>query len=190
VPDTFNPDRIAALETAGWKAYAARNWPRFLLTITVINAEEFRIPFPLSLVASWYITRAGVAWAPADHDEGVVGALMEQYYSLASRYSAFSFDPMKVAQYELWYWDVHRRRTLAQDRTEFTDALTALHAEIFGIQPEQARRSAEMRVEANYLYDRILLHQAPNTVENWAAVQSALQAAYRSAAAAMSGGSV
>lgn len=187
---SFDPDRVAALETAGWKAYAARNWSRFVLTLTVVNGAEFHIPFPRSLLASWYITRAGVAWVPVNHDLSVVRAFMEKYYALVRMYSGWEFDPTRAAEYELWYWDVHRRLSERDgDKPEFVDALTAQHAEIFGISREAARESAQWRVEANNRYDRILLGTSPNNEETWAAVQLALQHCYRSIAAVLDGGS-
>ena len=188
---SFDPDRVAALETAGWKAYAARSWPRFLLTLTVVNGEEFHIPFPRSLLASWYITRAGVAWAPVNHDVSVVRTFMEKYYSLVRTYSGWEFDAARAAEYEMWYWDVHRRlSTLDGDKPEFVNALTALHAEVFGICHDAAQESARWRVEANNRYDRILFGTSPSTADTWAAVQFALQTCYRTVAAGLNGSSV
>jgi hypothetical protein len=83
---------------------------------------------------------------------------------------------------------VHRRLSESDgDKPEFVDALTALHAEIFGIAREAARESAQWRVEANNRYDRILFGTSPNTPETWAAVQLALQNCYRSVTSALNG---
>lgn len=175
----FNPDRSAALETAGWKAYAARNWPRFLLAMTRLNAEQFHMPLPLAILGSWYLVRASLAWVPADHDEAMVRSSLEQFYRLARRYSRLSFNPERAAECEIRYWDAHRRAVRQTDKQAFTQAMIALHGELFGISPEQARESAELRVEANNVYDPIALGEKAGTDAEWSAVQLLLQRCYR-----------
>jgi hypothetical protein len=183
---SFNPDRVAALETAGWKAYAARNWARFLLAITRVNAEEFGMPFPQSALASWYIVRASAAWVPADHNEDVVRSYLERYYRMVRRFSGLHFDPKRAAYCELRYWDAHRRAVRQDDKSDFLAAMIALHSVVFGIAPDKARESAELRVGANTVYDPIALGEKRGTKEEWDEVQSLLQRCYRSAQRAMS----
>lgn len=183
----FKPDRVAALETAGWKAYAARNWPRFLLALTRLNAEEFGIPFPLSVQASFYVVRASVAWVPADHDESLVREYLARFSRMVQRYSGLDFDPELAAACELRYWDTHRRAVRQADEREFVEAIVALHSVLFNISPEAARESAELRVEANTVYDPIALGEKRGTPEEWREVQLLLQRCYRSATQAMDG---
>lgn len=177
----FNPDRSAALETAGWKAYAARNWPRFLLAMTRANAEEFGMPLPSAMLGSWYLVRASVAWVPSDHDEGAVRSYLERFYRLAHRYSRLPFRPERAAECEVRYWDTHRRAVGHTDKRAFIEAMVALHSELFGISSDQARESAELRVEANNVYDPIALGEKAGTDEEWREVQLLLQRCYRSA---------
>jgi hypothetical protein len=54
----FNPERIAYYEANGWRAYYDRKWLRLLRLIVALAQEEFRIPFPNSLLAAYYVTRA------------------------------------------------------------------------------------------------------------------------------------
>jgi hypothetical protein len=181
----FDPERVAALETAGWKAYASRNWPRFLLAITRVNAEEFGIPFPLSVLASWYVVRASAAWVPSDHDEAAVRSFLARYYRMVRRYSGLQFDPERAAGCELRYWDTHRRAVHQSDKRDFLEAMIALHSEIFNITPDAAGESARLRVEANTVYDPIALGLKRGTPEEWREVQLLLQQCYRSALHAM-----
>jgi hypothetical protein len=181
----FDPDRAAALETAGWKAYAARNWPRFLLAMTRVNTEQFGIPFPFSVVASSHVVRASVAWVPANHDESTVHALLTRYYRLVARYSALHFDADEAAACELRYWDTHRQAVRQTDKSDFLDAMVALHSVLFNITPEAARESARLRVQANTVYDPIALGEKRGTSEEWRKVQLLLQRCYHSALRAM-----
>jgi hypothetical protein len=97
----FDPDRIAYFEAAGWRAYYDRAWLKLLKLIVQLSQEQFRIPFPLSLLAAYYIVRASVAWVPLDHDEAVVRDYYARFYRLARRFSGLRFDPERVAALEL-----------------------------------------------------------------------------------------
>ena len=65
----MNPARIAHYEASGWRAYYDRQWLKMLRLIVALCQEEFHIPFPMSLLAAYYTTRASVAWVPVEHDE-------------------------------------------------------------------------------------------------------------------------
>ena len=70
----FQPDRVAAFEAAGWRAYYDRSWFKLLRLLVALCQEQFRIPLPMALIASYYIVRASIAWVPLDHDPTVVAA--------------------------------------------------------------------------------------------------------------------
>jgi hypothetical protein len=83
--------------------------------------EEFRIPFPNSLLAAYYITHASAARVPVDHDAQVVQAYYEKFYRLARRYSGLIFDPTQVGALESKYNDVHRRLAGKADKPEIAE---------------------------------------------------------------------
>src|SRR4051812_39734072 len=115
----FNPDRVAYLEATGWRAYYERQWLRLLALIVTLCQEQFHIPFPVSLLAAYYATRASVAWAPVDHDVAKVQAFYERFYRLANKYSGLHFDSRQVGALETEYNDVHRKLVGKPDKTEF-----------------------------------------------------------------------
>ena len=57
----FDPDRVAYYEAAGWRAYYDRAWLRLMRLIVGLCQEQFRIPFPVSLLAGYYTVRASAA---------------------------------------------------------------------------------------------------------------------------------
>lgn len=179
---TFDPDRVAYAEAHGWRAYYDHDWPKMLRLIVEMSQAQFRIPFPLSLVSAFYITRASAAWAPVDHDESVVRANLMKYYRVARRYSGLSFEVERAAQAEFHYWDVHRRLSGKPDKTEFVDAMITLHSLIFGLTPEQARESAELRVLANTSVDLITSKTSTDPEADWRLLEDYLQRCYRSIA--------
>jgi hypothetical protein len=145
---TFNPDRVAYFEAAGWKAYYEHKWVKMLRLIVQLCQEEFRIPFPVSLQAGYYTTRASAAWVPVDHEEQKVLAYLEKFYRVARHYSGLEYDPSRVAVLELQYFDVHRRLAGQPEKGVFLQTLIDLHSTLFGLSPEQVKESAGWRLLA------------------------------------------
>lgn len=176
----FDPDRVAQYEAQGWRMYYDHAWLKMLRLIVSMCQEQFRIPFPLSLLAAYYIVRASVAWAPVDNDFQVVKTWLEKYYRVARRYSGLTFDPADAAEKELRYWAVHRELSGKPDKTAFVEALVDLHSAVFGITQEQARESAELRVQANNTVDLITSRTSTNPEADWRKLEADLRECYRS----------
>lgn len=181
----FNPERVAYYEAAGWRAYYDRRWLRLLRLIVGLCQEQFGIPFPLSLQAAYYVTRASAAWAPVDHDAVKVETYYRQFYRLARRYSGLRFNPARVAALELRYNDDHRRLVGQPDKRAFIATLTALHSALFGISPAQARESAALRLLANNTVDRITGQTSTDIDGDWRRLEAHLRQAYASIARAI-----
>lgn len=182
---TFNPDRVAYFEAAGWRAYYERGWLKLLRLIVGLCQEQFHIPFPVSLVAAYHVTRAAAAWAPIDHDTAKVLHFYRNFYELARRYSGLSFDPATAAALELRYNDDHRRLVGMPDKTPFIETMVELHSHLFGITPSAARESAELRVFANNTVDRITGKLSTDPEADWQRLEQQLRDCYRSIQQAM-----
>lgn len=182
---TFNPDQVAGYEASGWRAYYDRQWVKLLRLIVTLCQEQFHIPFPISLLAAYYVTRASIAWVPVDHDVQKVQAFYTKFYRLARRYSGLTFDPEEVGALELEYNDVHRRLSGKADKSEFLETMVQLHSAIFGITPEQARESAELRVLANNTVDLITSKTSTEPEADWLKLEDYLRQCYRSISKAM-----
>lgn len=176
----FDPDRVAYFEASGWRAYYDHKWLRMLGLIVGLCQEQFHIPFPVSLLAAYYTTRASVAWVPVDHDEQKVLAFLEKFYRLARHYSNLKFDPVHVAALELQYFDVHRRLAGEADKSKFVQTLIDLHSAIFDLSPEQVRASAEWRVQAASTVDLITSKTSTDVEGDWVKLEEYLRRCYRS----------
>jgi hypothetical protein len=176
----INPDRVAYYEAAGWRAYYDHKWIKIMHLIVALAHEQFRIPFPMSLLAGYYTTRASAAWVPVDHDEQKVHRYLLKFYQVARRYSGLKFDASHVAELELQYFDVHRRLAGNPENEEFLQALIDLHSAIFGITPQQARESAEWRLLAATTVDLITSHTSTDVESDWTKLEDYLQRCYRS----------
>ncbi len=179
-PYSFAPERIAYFEAAGWRAYYDRKWLKLLYLIVMLCQEQFRIPFPVSLLAAYYTTRASIAWVPIDHDLARVRLYLEKFYRLVHRYAHLPFDPVKVSEQELRYFAVHRRLVDTDDKQELVETLVALHSAIFSLTLEQVRESAELRVQAAATVDRITHGQSLDVEADWMKLQEYLRQCYAS----------
>lgn len=184
----FNPDRVAYFEVEGWKAYYDHAWLRLLRLVVALVQEQFHIPFPVSMLAAYYVVRASIAWVPVDHDLTKVLAYNEKFYRLAQRYSGLNFDPHQVAELETHYWDAHRRLAKSSDKTEFIEAMTDLHAAVFNLTMEQTHESGVQRVLANNVLDTITGHTSPNPQQDWLRCEEHLKRCYGSLHQAMNQG--
>jgi hypothetical protein len=176
----FEPERVAYFEAAGWRAYYDRRWFAMLRLIVELCQEQFRIPFPHSLLAAYYSIRAAIAWVPKQHDEQKVQHYLEKFYRIARCYSRLPFSPTKVAGLELRYFEVHRRLVGAADKSEFVETLVHLHSALFNLPPEQVRESARLRVQAADTVDRITSGQSTDHEADWQQLEEYLRQCYRS----------
>lgn len=177
---TFDPDRVAYFEAAGWRAYYEHAWLKMLRLLVALNQEQFHIPFPMSWLAAYYIVRASAAWVPKDHNEADILVHLEKFYRLARRYSGLTFDPQTAARYELAYWDVHRKLSGLPDNRAFIDVMIKLHSTVFNVPPEQATESAELRVLANNTVDLITSKTSSDPERDWRTLEVYLRDCYRS----------
>lgn len=178
----MQPERIAYFEAAGWKAYYDRRWFKMLSLLVRLCQEQFHIPFPMSLVASYFTTRASLAWVPVEHDEQKVVRYLEKFYAIARRYSGLHYNVKKVAALELKYFEVHRHLSGTAEKEELIQTLVELHSAIFGLTPEQARESAEWRTLAADTVDLITSRTSTNIEQDWRKLEGYLQKAYGSIA--------
>lgn len=184
---TFDPDRLAKLETGGLKAYYERRWVRCFWLIALLAHELFSLSILRAAQAAYYITRASIAWAPVDHDTKKVRLYIRKFYRLAVRRGrSFKFDPDKVARLEYIYWDLHRRLSGAphSEKGPLIQSLIDLHSAIFGISPEAAAPSAEYRTLSLEHVDDITGRRSRDINGDWQLAEDYLKKAYRSLAEA------
>lgn len=181
-PFTFDPDHVAYLEAEGWRSYYDKKWLRVFQLMERTASVEFHIPFPLSIQAAYFVTRAAIAFKPVDNDLPGTRAYLEKYYRLVRRYSGLLFDPVEVTRLELEYWIIHRRLSGAPDHSELVNVLTDLHAVTFGIPRERAKESGDWRTKAAITVDGITGRRSTDLAADWRLLEEQLRSCYRSLA--------
>lgn len=184
----FDPDRVAYLEAAGWRAYYDRNWPRVFGLMVQMNREQFRMSLPTAIVAAIDIVRASIAFAPIDNDVPAATNHLQAFYDKARRSLGFPAEARTLAALEMDYWVVHRRLAIERKQAPnhdgniepMVEALARLHAALFTAPPQAIRRSAELRAEAAVAVDRITGGYSIDVEDDWRQVEESLRQAYRS----------
>lgn len=177
---TFNPDLVAECEGRGWRAYYDRNWSQFITLMTERFVSLYHLPLEDAQHVAALSVQAAKDFVPLDHNMDKVRESLTTYYAIVKRYSGLPFDPAQAAELEAEYWDVHRRLVGKPDKTEFVNTMIALHSHVFGITPEQARESAEYRVEANNIVDGITQKTSLEPERDWLLLEEKLKQCYRS----------
>lgn len=187
----FDPERLAYLEAAGWRAYYDRNWLRVFGLMVQTNREQFRMSLPTAIAAAVDIVRASIAFAPVDNDVPAATGHLHAFYDKARRSLGLTADAGTLAALEMDYWIVHR--TLANERKAapghtgdvepMVAALERLHAALFDAPPDALRQSAAARAQAAVTVDRITGGYSDDVAADWRAIERDLRAAYTAVAA-------
>ena len=179
----FDPDRLAYLEVAGWRAYYDRAWSRMLWLLMKMEREQFGLSWPRAVQGAYYIVRASAAWVPLDHDLRKVRRYLRKFYRLVVKHGSVEpFDPLKAADLELRYW--HYNRELAQTEYEedspLVRSLAELHSVLFGHPLDAVRESARGRARSLHTVGLITGDQSPDVAGDWRRAEAYLRDAYRS----------
>ncbi len=176
---TLDPQRMAALETALWRAYYDRNIPLGLILMVRLSREQFKLSWTSSLRGAYHVLRASIAWAPPRNRPEVARRFLRRFYSLVARERNLTFDPDHVAGLELRYWRLHRDLVGVPDKLPLVEALAELHAEIIRRPIEEMLPSATHRARATRIIDEITSRRSPDPAKDWRRVEENLLLAYR-----------
>ncbi|HVA23228.1 MAG TPA: hypothetical protein VMW62_02450 [Chloroflexota bacterium] len=172
----FDPDRLAFIETAIWRAYYDRRWARVVrLTLQLVH-EQFGLSWPRAIQASYCTTRAALAWAPADHKVERVRRYLRRFYRIARR-----ADAEHVGDLELDYWILHRDLSGRPESQKqlLERSLADLHAALFGLPREATAESGVARARAAGVVDEITSGRSRDVPGDWARVEQHLRDCYR-----------
>jgi hypothetical protein len=182
----FNPHKVAYYEKSGWEAYYDRDWLRAFNLMVALNREEFHMSLLTALAAALDIVRASQAFAPVDNDVPKATQHLQRFYEKARRAANLRTDAATLARLEMDYWVVHRNLAIERKQrpgheniAPMVESLDSLHAALFGVSGEAARRSAELRALAAKSVDRITGRYSTDVEGDWRQVETYLQQAYQ-----------
>lgn len=147
----FEPDRLAALETAMWKAYYRRQGPRLFGLLVQALHEQAHASWIRALAASGLLTQAAVGFARSSGDYDRFAPTIGRAYRLLGLPP--DVDAEQVARRELRWWVVRREIGLAAG-VEAGDAITAMYATLYRVPVERVSEAGRLRGVAAEVRDR------------------------------------
>ena len=186
---TFDPARVARLETENWEAYYQKRWGRLLQVSVGMVQEAFGLNFWQALQAAYLVGRAEIAAAPfPDNDVPKAEAYMRRFYGLVKRVDHENFDVEQAARLEVNWWVVHRQNFLKEDSQPLVEALIDLYVATFRLPRERVYDAAFRRAEAMRYSDRwvngskasgdpLLGQVEAELIKSYTALRAALEAA-------------
>jgi len=187
-PRSFDPVRVAHLETDAWAAYYRHEWVRFLLTAVGMVRAGFGMNWRCTLLLAWYVRRATQLWSPyPDNDPDGAREQMRRFYALVARDGDVQLDPVHAARLEVEWWRLHREHQYDDEGEELAlvQALVDLYSYVYSADPEAMRPAAVARVEAMDLSDRWVAAGSRRDDPLLAAERRALVASYAALRAAV-----
>jgi hypothetical protein len=147
----FDPDRLAELETAMWKAYYRRQPARLFGYLLKGLREQAHASWPHALAASFFMTRAAAGFARASGDYERFAPDVARGYRLLGL--PRDVDAEEVARRELRWWVVRREIGLAAGAAA-GDAITKLYAAIYSVPEDVVAEAGRLRGDAAEVRDR------------------------------------
>lgn len=171
---TFDPAKMAVLETAMWRDYYDKRYLALLFNLYLSSRDEFGFSPLESLKIA--LTAAGAArnFQPTRSRDEANAALpaLVSYYRLLARGAPASFDAEQAARLEL-DWRQARREDVPPEVYGKTSAATS--AMLYGKSDELMVQSGVERAQAMAFRDQ---HRADMTNADWSAIELRLFKAY------------
>ena len=183
---TFDPARVARLETENWAAYYQKRWGRLLQVSVGMVQEAFGLNLWQALQAAYLVGRAEIAAAPfPDNDVPKAEDYMRRFYELVKRVHHENFDVEQAARLEVNWWVVHRQNFGQSDSRPLVEALIDLYAATFRLPRERVYEAAFRRAEAMRYSDRWVNESKASGSPLLAQVESELLKSYTALRAAL-----
>jgi hypothetical protein len=184
----FDPDRLADLETAMWKAYYRRQPARLFGHLLEGLREQGQASWPRAIAASLYLTRAAARFARSTGDYDRFVPDIARGYRLLGLPTTVDAD--EVARRELRWWVVRREIGLAAGQAA-GDAITRLYAALYELPETAVAEAGRLRGEAAEVRDRGATADPDGPTGRgrayWPEVARLLRASYRSLHEALAG---
>jgi len=147
----FDPDRLARLELAMWKAYYRRQAGQLFRLLIRANIEQARVSFPRAVVAAFWLTWAAARFAGSTGDYDRFAPPLARGYRWLGLPS--HVDAEEVARRELRWWVVRREIGLAAGAAA-GDAITDLYSALYEVPASTVAEAGRLRGQAAEVRDR------------------------------------
>jgi hypothetical protein len=147
----FDADRLAALETAMWKAYYRRQPARLFGLLIQGVREQAHASWPRAIAASLFLTKGAAGFTRSTGDYERFAPDIARGYRLLGL--PRNVDADEVARRELRWWVVRREIGLAAGAAA-GEAITRLYAALYDVPEESVAEAGRLRGVAAEVRDR------------------------------------
>jgi hypothetical protein len=147
----FDPERLADLESAMWKAYYRRQPIRLFGLLIQGLREQARASWPRALAAAFFLTKGAAGFARATGDYERFAPDIARGYRLLGLPP--EIDAVEVGRRELRWWVVRREIGLSAGAAA-GEAITRLYAAIYAVPESRVVEAGRLRGEAAEVRDR------------------------------------
>lgn len=180
-PDgAFDAGRVAAFEAAAWQSARARQDFAVYANLVQMLREQHRYSWFRAMQSGFYLARATTTYSSMQAQSRFDRLLpdLKTAADIEKAWTKASFDPAEVAQAQVNWWAIRRRRDSTADR------IGALIAEEYAVRyPRAGGRAtdaAHLRAQAIKLVDE------SGVDPDWPSITEALTNSYRALGAAIS----
>jgi len=182
----FDPDRLADLETAMWKAYYRRQPIRLFGLLIQGLREQAHASWPRAIAAGFFLTKGAAGFARATGDYEQFAPDIARGYRLLGL--SPDIDAVEVGRRELRWWVVRREIGLSAGAAA-GEAITRLYAAIYAVPESAVAEAGRLRGEAAEVRDRGANADpdgpTAHELEYWPEVARLLRQSYRELHAAL-----
>jgi hypothetical protein len=176
----FDPDEVARLETAMWRAYYSRERLKLFNEMGKLLRKQYGFSYWKSQEVAYHAARAAFVFkdgrSRADYERALPDLI--NFYTAIREASGSDFDVERAAQLELEWWIVHRERA-RHAPADLPRALASLAAELYRVPPERLAEHADARAEAMRIRDDKAAAGGV-TEADWTRIDALLHASWRS----------
>jgi hypothetical protein len=185
----FDPDRLAALELAMWKAYYRRQGPLLFRLLVRANREQAGVGWLRAILAAFWLAWAAIRFGRSAGDYQRFLPDVVRGYRLLGLPREVDID--EVARRELQWWVVRREIGL-EAGTAAGEAITALYSALYDMPEVAVAEAGALRGRAAEVRDRGASADpdGPSGPGDayWPEVGDLLRASYRSLRGAVANG--
>jgi hypothetical protein len=184
----FDPDRLAALELAMWKAYYRRQGPLLFRLLVRANREQAGVGWPRAILAAFWLAWAAIRFGRSAGDYHRFLPDVVRGYRLLGLPRTVNID--EVARRELRWWVVRREIGLEAGAAA-GEAITALYSALYDLPEAAVSEAGTLRGRAAEVRDRGASADPDGPTgpgrAYWPEVGELLRASYRSLRGAVAG---
>lgn len=178
----FDPDEVARLETAMWRAYYEKQRLSLFNQLAELLRTQYHMTPIRSNQVAYYGANAAFIFKKGGQRSDYEQALPDlvKFYGAIRKTSDIQFDVDRVARLELEWWIIHRQR--AQHAPgDLEKALADLQAEIYRVPVDRLMEHGRLRAEAMTIRDT-KAERGGVTESDWARINELLRESWRSLA--------